>query len=581
MKTNLFKWFIQLFKLSTLKRRIIVSLVFEILLCFFLITIVSYNAIYRIQENNIKTAMLFDLDQQSNKLTENFTNLLLITQQMTPQGTIGGLVEDYNAAKEPYNRSVLSRNISSSIGQVVFSHSNIELVMYINPKDGRVIFNNLPPRDTFPLKSLPVLANFMDITYQPPHISLCRFSMDPVISVTRDITFSNGEQWVIYVEAKLDIATDMRMLSSSVDMPYVLTLLDKNNVIKYSSDSSALSVGKELPLSGNPELMNNYRWNELKSNYGYTVVLLVTRDSYNRELYAWRNYLLIILLAALPITALIAAMLIQLLYKPLRIFESEMEELGKGNMQSIEYKPGIEEFDQLFDQFNKMKQRIQQLILDMEAKERQKHQLEIEMISYQINPHFLMNTLNSVHWLALLHKQPEIDKVICTLNSLLSYNLGKSKERASLRSEIEVLSTYLELQQMRYDFKVNFNIEEGEYLDFPVAQFILQPIAENAVCHGLDVNGILDVSILPDKQNEVAHIIISDNGKGISEDILAQIQQNASPDKQQMGNGIGLRYVRFMLESFYGDEAKMLIESVPMKGTRITLCLPFRRGKTI
>nr|WP_306812787.1 histidine kinase [Paenibacillus soyae] len=220
-----------------------------------------------------------------------------------------------------------------------------------------------------------------------------------------------------------------------------------------------------------------------------------------------------------------------------------------------------------------MKRQIQQLILDVEQKEKRRHQLEIEKLAYQINPHFLMNTLNSVRWLAAMHKQAEIEKFVSSLIYLLSYNLGKSEGKATFRSEVEVMRTYLELQQMRHDFEVTLDIAEGDYLDSPVARFILQPIVENAVCHGLDDNGMLEIRITPDEAAQAVRVIIRDDGKGLSQETLALLQRD-TPGQQQTGWGIGLRYVRSMLDSFYGHNARMSIQSTPNQGTTVTLTLP-------
>jgi two-component system, sensor histidine kinase YesM len=577
MKTVFLKSIMNTFTFSTLKRRIVLSLTAGVLLCCVLMAIVSYNAIYTMQQNKIKTSILFDLDQQSTLLTQTYTNLLQITQQMSPDGNIGSLVEEYFAASEPYSRSVLSKKISSNIGLITFSNPNVEMVMYYQPSDGRIEFNDFPPRDDFSLQVLPDLISSVDVTYQSPHPAQCRFSGDQVVSVTRRITFSNNSKWIIYVEAKSEVAADIGMLSQKGNMPYTLLLLDQGGQVKYSTDPGAFPYGKLLELNGESGTMGGYIWNQKQSPYGFGVTLLIPAASYNRELYTWTNHMFLILGIALLIMAFTAVMLWQLIYKPLRVFEFEMEAMGKGNMDFMQYRTGLDEFDRLFDQFNSMKQQIQQLLLAVAQKEQRRHQLEIEKLAYQINPHFLLNALNSVHWLAVMHKQPEIDKFISTLNFLLSYNLGKSKESATLRTEIKVLQAYLDLQQMRYDFGFVLNIVEGEYLDSPVARFILQPIAENAICHGLDENGRLEVNISQDEASQTIRILIRDDGRGLSAEMLAALQQPDMPDQQQMGRGIGLRYVRMMLESFYGDSACMYIDSAPQQGTAVNLHLPFRK----
>jgi len=573
-KTGLFRLLLNALGFSSLRKRIAVLLTAGLLGCSILMVVVSYNAIYTLQQNKIKTSMSFNLYQQSMKLTQIYNNLLQVTQQMTPQGNVGSLREAYSSTGDPYDRLLLSVGISSNIGLITFSNPAMELVMYYSPASGQTVYSNLPLREGFTLESLPNVAGNMGINYQPPHLSLCRFSDDQVISVTREITWSDGTQQVIYVEAKTDIATEINALSYEMKMPYALVLTDQVGEVKYSSNPDVYHTGQNLILNGNSGITGGYLWHRMENDYGYGITLLLPVASYNRELYTWKDHMVGILGIALLIMLSIALLLLRLINRPLHIFESEMEALGRGHMGAMQYRTGISEFDRLFDQFNKMKQQIQQLIVDVEEKEKRRHQLEIEKLAYQINPHFLMNALNSVHWLAVMHREAEIDKFVSSLIYLLNYNLGKSQETATLRTETKVMRAYLDLQQMRYDFEVKLDIVEGAYLDCPVARFILQPIVENAVCHGLDEHGKLEVCISPDETNQIAKIVIRDDGKGLSPEMLALLQPE-TPDHQQVDRGIGLRYVRSMLESSYDDNARIHIDSTPRQGTTVTMYLPY------
>ncbi|GIP28620.1 hypothetical protein J23TS9_37500 [Paenibacillus sp. J23TS9] len=535
---------------------------------------VSYNAIYTMQRDKIKTSMAFDLYQQRSKLNQMYNNLLQVTQQMTPEGTVGNLMETYVSTVDIYSQRLLSRDISYNIGLITFSNPAMELVMYYNPASGQAPYSNLPLRGDFKLQSLPNVAGMETLKYQSPHKSLCRFSDDLVVSVTREVRFSDGTQLVVYVEARTDIPTDMNSLSASLNMPYALVFTDTADRVTYSSNPAAFTTGERLILNGQSGMTGDYVWNRMTGDYGYNITLLLPVSSYNHELYTWKNHMLWILAIALLMMFTITLLLRRLINRPFRMIEKEMRTFGKGYMGTRQYHTGIDEFDRLFDQFNMMKRQIQQLIMDVEQKEKRRHQLEIEKLAYQINPHFLMNTLNSVRWLAAMHRQEEIEKFVSSLIILLNYNLGKSEETATFRSEIQVMQTYLELQQMRHDFEVKLNIAEEDYLDSPVARFILQPIVENAVCHGLDDNGKLEIIISPDETVQMVRIIIRDDGKGLSQETLALLQRD-TPDQQQTGWGIGLRYVRSMLESFYGYKARMDIESTPNQGTTVTLNLPY------
>ncbi|GLX67154.1 sensor histidine kinase [Paenibacillus glycanilyticus] len=562
------------FLFSSLRKRIMVLLTIGFAGCAILMASVSYNAIYTMQHDKIKTSMAFDLYQQTTKLNQMYNNMLQVTQQMTPEGTVGHLMESYISTEDIYSQRLLSRDISYNIGLITFSNPAMQLVMYYNPSSGHASYSNLPLRTDFTLQSLPNVASTGELNYQSPHRSLCRFSDDLVMSVTREVEFYDGTKLIVYVESKTDISADMNSLTENLNMPYSLVFTDSAGVVTYSSSEAAYKPGHQLLLEGQSGTTDDYVWNRMTGDYGNDLTLLLPVSYYNHELYTWKNHMYWIVAIALLMMFLLTIVLRRLINRPFLLVEKEMRTFGKGYMGTRQYHTGIDEFDRLFDQFNMMKRQIQQLIIDVEQKEKRRHQLEIEKLAYQINPHFLMNTLNSVRWMAAMHKQEEIERFVSSLIILLNYNLGKSKETATFRAEIQVMRTYLELQQMRHDFEVELAITEGSYLDSPVARFILQPIVENAVCHGLDDNGKLEISVLPDESAQMVCITIRDDGKGLSQETLDLLQRD-TPDQQQTGWGIGLRYVRSMLDSFYGNKARMKIESTPNQGTTVTLNLPF------
>jgi hypothetical protein len=94
-------------------------------------------------------------------------------------------------------------------------------------------------------------------------------------------------------------------------------------------------------------------------------------------------------------------------------------------------------------------------------KEKNIQKIEFEKLLYQINPHFLLNTLNSIQWMAQMSHQREISEFVQRLKKLLSYNLGKEGRQTTLRMELEIVKEYIALQQMRYDFIIEMNIEDG------------------------------------------------------------------------------------------------------------------------
>lgn len=182
-----------------------------------------------------------------------------------------------------------------------------------------------------------------------------------------------------------------------------------------------------------------------------------------------------------------------------------------------------------------------------------------------------MNALNSAQWMARIHEQHDISVFLAKLNFLLGYNLNKTHVNASLRSEIKLLDSYLDLQQMRMDFNVSKSIEEGDYLDSHCARMILQPIAENSLTHNLDEFGNIWISIQRTEANRV-EIQIRDDGVGFDSGSF-RLEMSDSEGNTNRPD-IGLRYVYAVLQDFYGEDALMKIESQIGKGTAVYINLP-------
>ncbi len=189
-----------------------------------------------------------------------------------------------------------------------------------------------------------------------------------------------------------------------------------------------------------------------------------------------------------------------------------------------------------------------------------------------------MNTLDTVHWLAMINGQKEIDRLVKSLNKLLYYNLGKMGQVSTIEEEIDALRQYLVLQQIRYDFQFDVRIEVDEsVLKQPVPRFILQPLVENSLYHGLSDDGYIEVSVALDKDIRIS---IHDNGAGMKEETIQEILNNRTVEHKKVGMGIGMNYVKRMLDARYGDNASLEIKSEVGKGTSVLLTLPLSREDT-
>lgn len=211
---------------------------------------------------------------------------------------------------------------------------------------------------------------------------------------------------------------------------------------------------------------------------------------------------------------------------------------------------------------------LKQMARQWQKDQARKRELELESLRYQINPHFLFNTLNSLQWLATLNDVPVLSEGIGSLSALLKSTLIQKDEFLPLEEEVRNLSHYFSIQKIRYGdtFDIHFEIEPS-LLSYCVPRFILQPLAENAVLHGMKEAQILQITILAQSlPDDCVRIGVLDDGKGFS--------IGGSKDQKEHFFGIGLSNVAERLRLYYGDGYGLTVESEPGQGTCCWIRLP-------
>ena len=200
---------------------------------------------------------------------------------------------------------------------------------------------------------------------------------------------------------------------------------------------------------------------------------------------------------------------------------------------------------------------------------------QLRMLHYQINPHFLFNTLNAISTLVLEKRNEQAESMLLKLAGFLRYSLDRQPtELAALTAEMEAQRKYLEIEQTRFDdkLKVRFSIEPGlENVRLP--SLILQPILENAIKYAITPRadgGSIDVSASRD--GDLLRICIEDDGPGLPPE--------GNPRRR---HGVGLANARERLELIYGDRAGLIARNREPRGCRVDIWLPLeeeRVGRT-
>ncbi|HPF88762.1 MAG TPA: sensor histidine kinase [Candidatus Limiplasma sp.] len=240
--------------------------------------------------------------------------------------------------------------------------------------------------------------------------------------------------------------------------------------------------------------------------------------------------------------------------------------------------PFCDELSELTAAFNAMTRRIEYLIYDVYEKNMELTDTQLQLLRSQVNPHFLYNTLETIRTKAYLSGQQELSDMTLLLVNLLRYGISAPAKPVSVEEEILKLQEYIALQHQLYGdrFTVSVNIEP-EILGCKMHKFVLQPLVENALYHGVnDMKSIGAVDVLGYADGDRIIFQITDNGSGIPGELLEDLREYME-NKNEKFTSIGLKNVHRRIRLLYGEPYGVTIASEVNVGTMITVTLPLRR----
>ena len=290
----------------------------------------------------------------------------------------------------------------------------------------------------------------------------------------------------------------------------------------------------------------------------------------NSEVYAMLKQILVVVMFLVLLCIGIVAMVYQGIMSPIKRMLEFCHEVSEGKLSVRIQDKHKDELSRLSGSMDHMADTIEHLMDQQKTQEKKKRELELQMLQYQLNPHFLFNTLNSLRFVAAMHKDQIVSDGIQALSSLLQNTLTNKNEYITIQEELENLENYFSILRIRYagSFEYSFHVEEDELLSCLVPKLILQPLAENSVMHGSSDNGtVMEIQITCWRENEDVIIELSDDGNGfeVTDDALAP-----HPERKR----IGVANVNDRIQLNFGRKYGLKINSQPGKGTTCTLTLP-------
>ena len=215
--------------------------------------------------------------------------------------------------------------------------------------------------------------------------------------------------------------------------------------------------------------------------------------------------------------------------------------------------------------------------------QKQLRKAEFELLQAQINPHFLYNTLDAIVWSAEAGNEKQVVKMVGSLSEFFRSSLNKGKEIVTIREELSHVRSYLEIQQIRYQDILDYEIDVPEELYInEIPKITVQPVVENALYHGIkEKRGGGKISVTGREDGGDYIITVSDNGIGMEPDRLGEVRDgltDSSPDSKKI---YGLYNVNQRIKLDFGDEYGLSIDSVYDEGTTVTIRLPKKSNEII
>lgn len=284
-----------------------------------------------------------------------------------------------------------------------------------------------------------------------------------------------------------------------------------------------------------------------------------------------RNLLgmLIAMVFVLTVAIILGILLSRQISRPVRVLIKAMDKVDKGKVRYIDEQEydWKDEMGYLLRSYNQMGRRINESIEKIYVYQLNQKQTELKMLQFQINPHFLYNTLNTISSIAALEGIDEISRISDNLSNMFQYNI-KGRDIVPLKDEIRHVQNYMGIQTIRFPGKYEFTYQMDDNIcDEPMLKFILQPLVENALQHAFErMKEVNKVSLTCKTDGDDILISIYDNGIGIDEQTLNQLNREFDEtDTHTLVNnvdrGIGLRNVNARIKNFYGKGYGIHIES--------------------
>ena len=317
------------------------------------------------------------------------------------------------------------------------------------------------------------------------------------------------------------------------------------------------------------------------SDTGLTVVGMIPMSFLQKTARGLQKTTIMLILASLMLCIFLANILAKGIAGPIKRTSKAMQQFAEGDF-SVRLPEGRrDEIGTMNSVFNQTIEKIEQLIKQVVEMETVNKDIEFQALQAQINPHFLYNTMDMINWMALQGQTDEISHAVQSLSRFYKLTLSRKKGISTIARELEHVTIYVQLQNMRYHDSIELITDiPDELSEYQIPKLTLQPVVENSILHGIlekeSKSGTIVITGW--MENEDIVLLISDDGVGISPEILSTILSGKGKS-QSGGTNIAVYNTHRRLQILYGNNYGLTYSSKPGEGTDVEIRFPAHREK--
>ncbi|MNO12472.1 Sensor histidine kinase YpdA [compost metagenome] len=366
-------------------------------------------------------------------------------------------------------------------------------------------------------------------------------------------------------------------------------LVDPQGRVQFGNDTAKTLDAvpyKEIPLPKN-SIPLKAAYTGINYLDGWTLEGVMDEESVLKEVRKSRSFVIWLACINFVLPSIIIAVMSRSLHVRLVRILKHMKKVKAQNFQTIPHEEARDEIGQLTMEFNRMTETINSLINEVYIADIQKKDLELRQqqaqlhaLHSQINPHFLFNSLESVRMRSVIKGEKETAKIIQHMAKMFRKSISWSQNYVTVREELELIESFLEIQQYRFGDKLEYSIvADPAALGHRIPKMVLLPFVENASIHGIESSpdkGIITISVAVQMDRLIFRL--EDNGIGMSPDKLEELQRYLE-ESEDIGERVGMKNAYYRLKLCFQDRFVFAMDARERTGTHIEISLPLMEGR--